>query len=180
MKYLQGNTEESIGKDTQEKENNKHTKMTSWWTEDIRRIVKERKITWKRYNQTKEMEVPLYVRESWVKLTQPILNACICESGADPTQAYRSLMFTELSNKPCLKRFYNCLQIKLNLIDASTGQFIEKEMLRQVEGATPAIYKKCEEVTKHEVDLYEKSFNLYMCLIHEIQKPVASHAPEKY
>lgn len=37
------------------RKHNKHTKMTSWWTEEIRKMVKEKKTAWKRYIQTKDM-----------------------------------------------------------------------------------------------------------------------------
>ncbi|KAF5279786.1 hypothetical protein FQR65_LT03317 [Abscondita terminalis] len=116
-------------------------------------------------------EVPLYIRQSWIKVNNPIRSACICESGVNPTMAFRSMMNTEITSDPCLKCYYKCLQIKLNLMEATTGEFVEKEYLRQLEGVTPEIFSKCNAQTKNEVDLCKKCFDMYLCIVHAVQVP---------
>ncbi|KAF5279788.1 hypothetical protein FQR65_LT03319 [Abscondita terminalis] len=116
-------------------------------------------------------EVPLYIRQSWVKVTEPMRAACICKTGVNPTMAYKSLMNTKIANNSCLKCYYNCLQIKLNLMEATTGNFVEKEWIRQIEGVTPQIFAKCNLQTKDEVDLCKKSFAMYLCIVHSVQVP---------
>ncbi|KAF5279798.1 hypothetical protein FQR65_LT03329 [Abscondita terminalis] len=116
-------------------------------------------------------KVPLYIRQSWLALFEPLFSKCICESKVDPTLAFRSIINTEVSSSPCLKCFFKCLYIKLNIMDATTGEFQEEEMLRQIEGMTTGIFKKCNGQTKHEVDLCKKSFDMYMCVVHSHSKP---------
>ncbi|KAF5279794.1 hypothetical protein FQR65_LT03325 [Abscondita terminalis] len=116
-------------------------------------------------------EVPLYMRQSWFKMSDSILSACICESGANPTKVFKSIMNTEVASDPCLKCCYKCFATKLNFVDASTGEFHEKEMLRQIEGLTPEIFKKCNDEVKDEIDICEKVFGMYMCHVHSVSKP---------
>ncbi|KAF5279791.1 hypothetical protein FQR65_LT03322 [Abscondita terminalis] len=113
-------------------------------------------------------KVPLHIRQSWLALFDPLLYKCICETGVNPTLAFKSIINTEVSSNACLKCFFKCLQIKLNIIDAITGEFQEKEMLRQVEGLTPDIFKKCKERTNDVVDLCKKAFDMYMCVVHSL------------
>ncbi|KAF5279785.1 hypothetical protein FQR65_LT03316 [Abscondita terminalis] len=116
-------------------------------------------------------EVPLYIRQSWIKRTDSIRTACICESNAKPSDAYKLLMLTQVTNDPCLKCFIKCLKIKLNLMDATTGNLIEKEFIRQIEGVTPEIFKKCNEKVREEIDLCEKSFGMFLCVVHVLAVP---------
>ncbi|KAK4877447.1 hypothetical protein RN001_009953 [Aquatica leii] len=125
-------------------------------------------------------EVPLYIRQSWINVTEPHRTPCICETKVKPTSAYKSMMFTEIPNDPCLKCYYKCLSIKLNLMEATTGNFVEKEFLRQIEGVTPEIFKRCNEKLKCEVDLCKKCFGMYLCIVHSVLVP-KSHPPiDKY
>ncbi|KAF5279789.1 hypothetical protein FQR65_LT03320 [Abscondita terminalis] len=116
-------------------------------------------------------EVPLYIRQSWIKVSEPIRAACICETGVDPNLAFKSIMNTEIANNQCLMCHYKCLAIKLNLMEATTGEFVEKEVLRQSEGVTPEIFAKCNGQVKNEVDLCKKCFDFYLCIIHSVQVP---------
>ncbi|KAK4877452.1 hypothetical protein RN001_009958 [Aquatica leii] len=116
-------------------------------------------------------EVPLYMRQSWLKVTDPIRTACICESGVNPTIALKSVLNTEVPNNPCLKCFFKCLAIKLNFMEATTGDFLKYELLRQVEGMTTEIFDKCNDKIKSEEDLCKKAFNMYMCLVHYVSEP---------
>ncbi|KAF5279792.1 hypothetical protein FQR65_LT03323 [Abscondita terminalis] len=116
-------------------------------------------------------EVPLYIRQSWVKTTDPIFNECLSESGVDPSEGYKSLKYVEVVNNPSLMCFYKCIAVKLNMIEATTGEFIKKEVLRQMEGATEEIFEKCNALTKNEVDLCKKCFDGYMCAVHHLLKP---------
>ncbi|KAK4877448.1 hypothetical protein RN001_009954 [Aquatica leii] len=123
-------------------------------------------------------EVLLYIRQSWVKLSDPIRTAFISESGVNPTMAFKSMMNTEISNNPSLKCYYKCIGVKLNLMEATTGIFIENEFLRQVEGVTPKVFKKCNDKTKDIVDLRNKCFEMTLCIVHSVLVP-KSHAPMK-
>ncbi|KAF5277080.1 hypothetical protein FQA39_LY06318 [Lamprigera yunnana] len=116
--------------------------------------------------------VPLHIRQSWLKTTLPILTFCISETRVDPTFAYKSIMQTEVPNDPHLKCFYRCLHTNLNLIEATTGEFIKEEFLRQIEGCTDQIFTECKKQTKDEPDLCKKSFDMYMCLVHALEEPV--------
>ncbi|KAF5279793.1 hypothetical protein FQR65_LT03324 [Abscondita terminalis] len=125
-------------------------------------------------------EVPLYIRQSWVKMIDPILALCISESRGNPTNVFKSLMNTEVVNDSGLKCFYKCVALKLNFMEATTGEFQEKEMLRQIEGLTPEMYKKCNNQVKDEVDLCKKSFDMYMCQVHSLLKPKSYTNAIKY
>ncbi|KAF5277081.1 hypothetical protein FQA39_LY06319 [Lamprigera yunnana] len=129
-------------------------------------------------NRKTILNVPLRMRESWIQLAVPVFNLCICDSGVNPTVAYKSIMFTEVPNDPCLKCFYRCLAVKLKIMDAITGEFMEEQILRQVQGITPALFKKCNDKVKDEVDLCKKAFEGYMCIIHAAEQPVPQ--PEAY
>ncbi|KAK4877451.1 hypothetical protein RN001_009957 [Aquatica leii] len=124
-------------------------------------------------------EVPLYIRQSWIKASEPYRSPCICESGVNPTAAFKSIMNTEVTNNPCLKCYYKCLFVKMNLMEQTTGALIEKEFVRQVEGCTSEVFKKCNEKTKNEIDLCKKSFDTYLCIVHILSKPKSSHYPIK-
>ncbi|KAF5279797.1 hypothetical protein FQR65_LT03328 [Abscondita terminalis] len=116
-------------------------------------------------------KVPLYIRQSWLALFEPHLSECICESKVNPILAFKSIINTEVSSNPCLKCFYKCLYFKLNIMDATNGEFIENEMYRQIDGLTTDIFKKCDIETKNEADLCKKSFDMYMCVVHALSKP---------
>ncbi|KAF5279787.1 hypothetical protein FQR65_LT03318 [Abscondita terminalis] len=116
-------------------------------------------------------EVPLYMRQSWIRVTEPMRAECICKTGVNPTLAFKSIMNTEIANDPCFKCYCQCLHVKLNLMEATTGNFVEKEWLRQVEGVTQQIFAKCNSETKDEVDLCKKSFDMYLCIIHNVEVP---------
>ncbi|KAF5277083.1 hypothetical protein FQA39_LY06321 [Lamprigera yunnana] len=132
------------------------------------------------HEESTRQEVSLYMRQSWVKMCAPYSNFCICESGVNPAVAYKSLMLTEVPSDPCLKCYYHCLLVKLNLIEATTGLLVEEEFLRQMEGVTPEIFKKCEKLTRYEVDLCKKSFDTYLCVVHATQKPTTPVLEKEY
>ncbi|KAF5277082.1 hypothetical protein FQA39_LY06320 [Lamprigera yunnana] len=118
-----------------------------------------------------KVKVPLYIRQSWLKATSHIFTTCICSSGVNSTTAYNAIMFSDLIEDAYLKCFINCLNVNLNLMECTTGDFIEEEHYRLLEGCTPHIFKKCERRTRNFVDLCEKSFHMLMCIIESLGEP---------
>ncbi|KAB0797003.1 hypothetical protein PPYR_11064 [Photinus pyralis] len=108
--------------------------------------------------------VPMNLRKSWVKLAAPHYTYCLCKSDVKEDYASRVFLYTEFPNDRRLKRYLECISMKLNLMEAATGAWNEKEFIRQVGGVTAKIIAMCNEDGKGEVDLPQKAYNMFLCI----------------
>ncbi|KAK4883841.1 hypothetical protein RN001_000112 [Aquatica leii] len=88
-------------------------------------------------------EVPLEIRERWEQLVSRVRSECICEVGVKPALVDDFFLKGQFSTDPCVHCYIKCLAIKLNKMDAATGNINEYEYVRQVAGTTPAMISKC-------------------------------------
>ncbi|KAB0797002.1 hypothetical protein PPYR_11063 [Photinus pyralis] len=96
------------------------------------------------------MVVPIYLREAWYAMISPYISECVCETRVDPSFVRRTFLETEFPD------------------DSSTGEWNEKELVRQVAGVTPEIASTCNNQTAGLVDVCEKTFNFYQCLVYSV------------
>ncbi|XP_031347979.1 uncharacterized protein LOC116174226 [Photinus pyralis] len=114
--------------------------------------------------------VPQSTRVQWVETFTPLFSKCVAYSKVDSILAYKSVSETLYSNNDNLKVYFKCVFEGLNMIDAGTGNFLEKELCRQLKGVTPEIAKKCVELYKHDRDIADRAFNLYRCIVQCLAK----------
>ncbi|XP_031346246.1 uncharacterized protein LOC116173101 [Photinus pyralis] len=114
------------------------------------------------------MVVPIYLREAWYAMISPYISECVCETRVDPSFVRRTFLETEFPDDSCLKCFMKCVGFLLNVMNAATGEWNEKELVRQVAGVTPEIASTCNNQTAGLVDVCEKTFNFYQCLVYSV------------
>ncbi|KAF5307519.1 hypothetical protein FQR65_LT06874 [Abscondita terminalis] len=124
------------------------------------------------HNVLSKLVVPDNIKKSWFDLSEPHFTECACITGVSLTRANRFFTKSELPDDPRLKCFFKCLVIKLSILNEATNEWDETEIINKVAGVTPFIYSNCNNSTDKIKDLYERVFQMTMCLVLQISVPV--------
>ncbi|KAF5307518.1 hypothetical protein FQR65_LT06873 [Abscondita terminalis] len=106
-----------------------------------------------------------FYKQSWYELAAPFFTECACITDVPLDLAYRLFFNTELPDNSCLKCFIKCIAEKTFLIDLRTGEWIEQEMVRQIEGITPDRASNCYNITHQEIDPCQKAYKIVYCIV---------------
>ncbi|KAK4883846.1 hypothetical protein RN001_000117 [Aquatica leii] len=111
------------------------------------------------------LEVPFEFRKGWEGVAETFRSECICEMGVSSALAIDFFLRGEYSVDLCIYCYIKCIHLKMNLMSASTSEFIEYEFVRQIAGTTPSMISKCNNGTVGVKDPCLKSYYMYACIV---------------